>query len=65
MTWYLPFKISIAKTSVFAIECLDQQQTEVKDTGRWFDGDERSPFLNKGVMKAVFQSVGKSPVFRL
>ena len=24
MTWYLPFKISIAKTDVFAIECLDQ-----------------------------------------
>ena len=24
MTWYLPFKISIAKTDVFAIECLNQ-----------------------------------------
>ena len=27
MTWYLPFKISIAKTDVFAIECLDQHST--------------------------------------
>ena len=48
------------------IQCsISLQQTEVKDTGRWFDGDERSPFLNKGVMKAVFQSVSKSPVLRL
>ena len=29
MTWYLPFKISIAKTDVFAIECLDQLGTNV------------------------------------
>ena len=29
MTWYLPFKISIAKTDVFAIECLDQIELEV------------------------------------
>ena len=28
MTWYLPFKISIAKTDVFAIECLDQTVPE-------------------------------------
>ena len=27
MTWYLPFKISIAKTDVFAIEWLDQEKT--------------------------------------
>ena len=29
MTWYLPFKISIAKTDVFAIECLDQMTSEL------------------------------------
>ena len=29
MTWYLPFKISIAKTDVFAIECLDQYVTDM------------------------------------
>ena len=28
MTWYLPFKISIAKTDVFAIECLDQRKSD-------------------------------------
>ena len=28
MTWYLPFKISIAKTDVFVIECLDQLQAD-------------------------------------
>ena len=30
MTWYLPFKISIAKTDVFAIECLDQGFMDVR-----------------------------------
>ena len=29
MTWYLPFKISIAKTDVFAIECLDQVSLQI------------------------------------
>ena len=37
MTWYLPFKISIAKTDVFAIECLDQVYSDVVQEAQWND----------------------------
>ena len=30
MTWYLPFEIFIAKTDVFAIECLDQMASDIE-----------------------------------
>ena len=36
MTWYLPFKISIAKTDVFAIECLDQIAIDYSGTNLLF-----------------------------
>ena len=41
MTWYLPFKISIAKTDVFAIECLDQNYSGV--TGGSGEGGKVPP----------------------
>ena len=40
------------------------ETTDVKDTGRWLAGFERSAFLKIGTTLAVFQSAGTTPVFK-